>query len=68
VSTVLALNPRRIPPPAAPHRHALALEFRRELAVVIRDCHELDTLNHFWRALPSLSDWSASAASSIEIS
>jgi phosphatidylserine/phosphatidylglycerophosphate/cardiolipin synthase-like enzyme len=31
----------------------LALEFRRELAVVIRDPASLDTLNRFWDSLPA---------------
>lgn len=32
----------------------LALEFRRELAVLIRDRQSLDALNQFWNALPAL--------------
>jgi cardiolipin synthase len=31
----------------------LALEFRRELAVLIRDRHSLDALNQFWNSLPA---------------
>jgi phosphatidylserine/phosphatidylglycerophosphate/cardiolipin synthase-like enzyme len=32
----------------------LALEFRRELAVLIRDRQSLDTLDQFWNSLPAL--------------
>jgi phosphatidylserine/phosphatidylglycerophosphate/cardiolipin synthase-like enzyme len=44
------------------------LEFRRELAVVIRDDDALGALNRFWQALPPSSEWSAAAAVSLEIS
>jgi hypothetical protein len=38
----------------------LALEFRRELAVVIRDRESLERLNTFWRSLPA---WRSRATS-----
>jgi phosphatidylserine/phosphatidylglycerophosphate/cardiolipin synthase-like enzyme len=46
----------------------LALEFRREIAVVIRDRPSLDTLNRFWQSLPPTSTDGVSSAASVEVS
>ena len=46
----------------------LALEFRRELAVVIRDRCSLDALNGFWNSLPAGNAPGAAAGISMELS
>jgi len=44
----------------------LALEFRRELAVVVRDTHALQQINDFWASLPPLDAGSRAARPSAE--
>lgn len=46
----------------------LALEFRRELAVVIHDRPSLDTLNRFWDSLPAAEVLGLSTAIPVELS
>lgn len=46
----------------------LALEFRRELAVVIHDRSPLDTLNRFWDSLPAAEARGLSTAIPVELS
>lgn len=46
----------------------LALEFRRELAVVIRDPASLDTLNRFWDSLPAVDAPGLSTGIPVELS
>ena len=46
----------------------LALEFRRELAVVIHDRSSLDTLNRFWDSLPAAEVLGLSTAIPVELS
>ena len=46
----------------------LALEFRRELAVVVRDRSSLDVLEHFWASLPAVDPTVAADGISMELS
>ena len=46
----------------------LALEFRRELAVVTRDRSSLETLNRFWDSLPAGDDQGLSIGLPVELS
>jgi hypothetical protein len=46
----------------------LALEFRRELAVVVRDPAALDTLNRFWDSLPAVDAPGLSTGIPVELS
>ena len=46
----------------------LALEFRRELAVVMRDAASLDTLNGFWDSLPAVDAPGLSTGIPVELS